>query len=77
MIKTSDTWYVLGFKSKYKYPNDSWKKLRDKGIFSNARKSPSLNTRHFKTRVKAEKHLSSLPKERQKYYEVIERFYIL
>ena len=66
MIKMSKPWYQLRLKSKYEYNST----LKAKGIFGNARKSPSLNARKFKTRIQAEKHLSSLPKERQKYYEV-------
>ncbi len=72
MIGMSKAWYQLRLKSKYEY---SYTKLKAKGIYGNARKeSPSLNARKFKTRIQAEKHLASLPKERKKYYEVRELF---
>ena len=72
MIGMSKPWYQLRLKSKYEY---SYKELKAKGIYGNARKgSASLNPRKFKTRKQAEKHLASLSQERGKYYEVRELF---
>jgi hypothetical protein len=70
MIEMSKPWHQVGFKNKYAYPSDNWRKLKEKGIHNNARKSPSLNAKKFKTVKQAEKYIASLPKELQKYYKV-------